>query len=208
MTYADLHHPCMFQILWSMLTCITHVCSRSYEVCWHASPWSVLDLMKYADLHHPYMFQILWSMLTCITQVCSGSYEVCWLASPMYVLDLMKYDDFHQPCVFYILSNMLTCIIHVCSCSYEYDDMHHLLGDTWNLSPELPWHMSLVFYMIEHTLVIQVSILKINSTYASQHTRMKYFNCTHGWCMSTYFLLNIQVGLRTQTRTYAHIVAT
>ena len=26
--------------------------------------------------------------------------------------------------------------------------------------------------------------------------------------MSTYFLQNIQVGLRTQTRTYAHIVAT
>ena len=26
----------------------------------------------------------------------------------------------------------------------------------------------------------EVSILEINSTHASQHTRMKYFNCTHG----------------------------
>ena len=147
-------------------------------------------------------------MLSCPTRRSSGFYEVCWLASPMSVPDLMKYADMHRLGLFYILSIMLTCIIHVCSCSCEYDDMHRLLGDTWNLSPELPWHMSLVFYMIEHTLVIQVSILKINSTHASQHTRMKYFNCTHGWCMSTYFLLNIQVGLRTQTRTYAHIVAT
>ena len=152
------------------------------DVCWLASPMYVPDLMKYADLHHPCVFQILWSMMTSINHVCSISYQICWLASSMCALVLMS---------------MMTCITytrwHIC---------------TWNLSPELPWLMSLVFYMIEHTLVIQVSILRINSTHASQHTRMKYFNCTHGWCMSTYFLLNIQVGLCTQTRTFAHIVAT
>ena len=85
-----------------MLTCITYVCSRSYEVCWLASPMCVLDLMKYADLHHP----------------CSRSYELCWLVSTMCAL---------------------------------------------GVSPELPWHMSFVFNMLEHTLVMQVSILKIKS---------------------------------------------
>ena len=153
--------------------------------------------MKYADLHHPCMFQILWSMLTCITQVCSGSYEVWWLPSTMCVLYLIKYADLHHPCVLLFL--------------WVWWHASPILGDTYvheTCHLLLPWLMSLVFYMIEHTLVIQVSILRINSTHASQHTRMKYFNCTHGWCMSTYFLLNIQVGLRTQTRTYAHIVAT
>ena len=36
--YVDLHHPCVSTIQWSMLTCITPLCSRSYEVCWVTSP--------------------------------------------------------------------------------------------------------------------------------------------------------------------------
>ena len=36
--YVDLHHPCVITIQWSMLTCITPLCSRSYEVCWVTSP--------------------------------------------------------------------------------------------------------------------------------------------------------------------------
>ena len=74
-------HSCGFLIpksmltWWSMLTCITHVRLRCYEVCWQ--PMCVLNLMKYADLHHPGVFWILWIMLTCITHVHSRSYEAC-----------------------------------------------------------------------------------------------------------------------------------
>ena len=77
---------------------------------------------------------------------------------------------------------MLTCIHHVCSWCVTWIALTH----------------EFCFNMLEHTLVMQVSILKIKS-HLQVSIRMKYFNCTHGWCMSTYFLLNIQVGLRTQT---------
>ena len=60
MKYVDLHHPCVFQILWSMLTCITQVCSGSYEVWWLPSTMCVLYLIKYADLHHPCVLLFLW----------------------------------------------------------------------------------------------------------------------------------------------------
>ena len=61
--------------------------------------------------------------------------------------------------------------------------------------------------MIEHTRVMQVNISRAHMQVSILEWSILIapMGDVH---MSTYFLLNIQVGLRTQTRTYAHIVAT
>ena len=62
-----------------MLTCITQVCSGSYEVCWLASPMCILDLIKHA----------------------LGKMKVCWLESPNHypVVKFRKYVDLHHPLI-------------------------------------------------------------------------------------------------------------
>ena len=100
--YADLHHPRIFYISWSMLTYITHgyiwvawfkyvntyqslslLTYIKHNLCWHTSPMGTIRM-------------IYSSMLTCINHIYSLSL-VCWLSSPMYILDFKKYADLHHP---------------------------------------------------------------------------------------------------------------
>ena len=83
--------------------------------------------------------------------------------------------------------------------------MHYWIHSTMRMASIFTCDASQHTYDQEHTCKSAYS--NVNTLFAehtSQHTQMKYFNCTHGWCMSTYFLLNIQVGLRTQTHIYMH----
>ena len=103
--YADLHHPCIYKISWSMPTYITHgyiwiawfkydlsMCDLSMSTYInHYLCWGISNII-YADLHHPSV-QLEWFI------------RVCWLASPMCNLDLIKYADLHHPWIY------LNCLI-------------------------------------------------------------------------------------------------
>ena len=151
----------------SMLTCITHVCSISYEACWLTSPRDMFEMPKpsmstYIN-NHPLLLKS-WSMLTCIThgfnQNATFKYAdlhhpwimltyitqvYVWIAQTMYV------DLYHQlsfccwnPCVLYILRRILTYITqgYFCIAWTKYVNLYNpSTSFSWQ-EPEVCWHKS------------------------------------------------------------------
>ena len=81
--YADLHHPCIYKISWSMPTYITH---GYIWIAWFKYDFSMRDL--YVNIHQSL------SLLRYI------KYNLCWLTSPIGTIRMLY-------------SSMLTCITHV-----------------------------------------------------------------------------------------------
>ena len=161
-----------------MLTYITHGCNQNY-------PFEYADLQKYVKLHHPASFSYL-------------NPEVCWLTSPMGIIKMLHFS-------------MMTCIIHgwrwycaltIFQCwvlsTMRMEVIHIYVCRSWKTDRR--WNINVIHVEIVFTHEIGFNMINVMK---SRPGPMHY-----GWYMLAYLLLHIQVGLRTQTPTYAHIVAT
>ena len=130
-------------------------------------------------------------------------------------LDIMKYHYFIQVCQLkFIVFEFLKYV------NLHHDWLlHHLLlilskGIKWlAISCQLIWSVGIIelrhhrivsIFISIHTLGSKYYMLALDNTYYVELTRSNIL----WWPMLTYMRLQGQVGLRTQTRIYAHIVAT
>ena len=168
----------------SMLTCRTHVCSETFETCWLISPMDMFELLHpsmstYIN-HSPLVVEILtWPIG--ITEVYMSMRRTYWYIS----------HGWRWYCALtifqcWVLSTMRMEVIHIYVCR------------SWKTDRR--WNINVIHVEIVFTHEIGFNMINVMK---SRPGPMHY-----GWYMLAYLLLHIQVGLRTQTPTYAHIVAT